>query len=83
MDIVLPTVFLDSYIKGINDLYLKYINWTVAGGVRATEKFNCLKDTPTAIFVVRNTWVIGVFEALFKNGLQITDDIAVVGFDDM
>ena len=40
LDIMLPTVFLASYIKGI-------------------------------------------FEALFKNELQIADDIAVIGFDDM
>jgi DNA-binding LacI/PurR family transcriptional regulator len=66
-----------------NDLYIKYTDWTVEGGFRATKELICLKDTPTAIFVTGDTCAIGVFEALFKSGLHVPGDIAVIGFDDM
>jgi LacI family transcriptional regulator len=66
-----------------SNLLLKYTDWTVEGGYRATEELLSLNKRPTAIFVTGDTCAIGVFEALYSEGLKIPEDVAIVGFDDM
>jgi LacI family transcriptional regulator len=72
----------EAGIEG-NDFFLKYTDWTVEGGFQAMEEILTLKTNPTAVFVTGDTCAIGVFEALYKEGFKVPDDVAIVGFDDM
>lgn len=53
------------------------------GGVPATETILAQADRPTAIFASNDLQAAGVLSRLQKAGLQIPNDIAVVGYDDM
>lgn len=53
------------------------------GGYRATRDVLAAPDPPTAIFSVNNLTTIGVFRALVERGLEIPDDVSLVGFDDL
>lgn len=42
-----------------------------------------LPHRPTAAFVANNLTTLGAFGALHEAGIRISEEIAVVGFDDM
>jgi DNA-binding LacI/PurR family transcriptional regulator len=54
-----------------------------AGGLTAAKTLLDLSPPPTAIFVANNLMTLGVYQALHERGLQIPEQVAVVGFDDM
>lgn len=56
---------------------------TLDGGVASTEKILSEKDRPTAIFVSNDVEAAGVINRLLKQGVQVPNDIAVVGYDDI
>ncbi len=41
------------------------------------------EDRPTAVFMFNDFMAFGVYRGITKSGLQIPDDISVVGFDDI
>lgn len=53
------------------------------GGYNATKKLLNLKEIPTAIFAAGDEVAIGAIEAIKESGLNVPDDISVVGFDDI
>jgi LacI family transcriptional regulator len=67
----------------VNDLYLKHTDWSVESGFSAAREIFSLKDLPTAVFVMGDMSAIGVFEALNEKNIQVPDDVAIVGFDDI
>jgi LacI family transcriptional regulator len=42
-----------------------------------------LPEPPTAIFASSDQMAFGVYEAVRRRGLRVTDDVSVVGFDDL
>ncbi len=42
-----------------------------------------LPDRPTAVFATSDTLAIGVLEAAQEMGLQIPEDLSVIGYDDI
>lgn len=42
-----------------------------------------LPEPPTAVFTANNLLTLGALETIHKRGLNIPDDISIVGFDDM
>lgn len=42
-----------------------------------------LPDPPTAIFAASDTQAIGVLEAARDAGLQVSEDLSVIGYDDI
>ncbi|MEO0714235.1 MAG: LacI family DNA-binding transcriptional regulator [Pseudomonadota bacterium] len=51
-------------------------------GMNAAEDLLTRRDRPTAIFAGNDEMAIGVYTAARKVGLNIPDDVSVVGFDD-
>jgi DNA-binding LacI/PurR family transcriptional regulator len=47
------------------------------------EELLALHERPTAVFAASDVVAIGVMSAIQSAGLQIPDDVAVVGFDDI
>ncbi len=54
-----------------------------SGGYNAAHKLLNQPPAPTAIFASNDLEAIGAMEAIRERGLQIPDDISVIGFDDI
>ena len=52
-------------------------------GRRAVKYLMALKKRPSAIFCINDMFAIGVTKELCKEGVQIPDEMAVVGFDNI
>lgn len=61
----------------------KYIGIEPAsGGYHEMKTLLAVKNRPTAVFAVSDRLAIGAIRAIAEAGLQVPDDVAVVGFDD-
>lgn len=49
----------------------------------ATLRLLALDDPPTAVFAASDTQALGVLQAARERGLQVPEDLSVVGFDDI
>ena len=58
-------------------------HFTVGKGREAVEILLRLPDPPTAIFVASDTMALGAYEAVRDLGLQIPQDVTLVGYDDL
>lgn len=58
-------------------------DWSPGSGYEAMQRLLALPTVPTAVFVSNDLMAIGAMEAIKQNGLQIPNDIAIVGFDDI
>jgi len=57
-------------------------DFEIAGGVRAARELLERPDRPTAVFAFSDKLAIGTMHAARARGLQVPDDLSVVGFDD-
>lgn len=53
------------------------------GGIEATAKLLALPNRPQAIFAMSDSIAIGAYQAIWKAGLRIPQDIAVIGYDNI
>jgi DNA-binding LacI/PurR family transcriptional regulator len=51
-------------------------------GRDATMELLDLENPPTALFICADTMALGAYRALRERGLQVPDDLSIVGFDD-
>ncbi|HEY6089644.1 MAG TPA: LacI family DNA-binding transcriptional regulator, partial [Gemmatimonadaceae bacterium] len=58
-------------------------DFTEAGGYNATLALLALKPRPTAIFAANDSMAIGALSALRESGVQVPEEMAVAGFDDI
>lgn len=52
-------------------------------GYRLTGELLREKDRPTAIFAHSDHMAVGVLERLYREGISVPEDMAVIGFDDI
>lgn len=78
---------LDGYLNGLNKLNLeKREEWMVKGiqttqeAFEATEKLFNSPNSPDAIFCTGDTLALGVIQAIEKMGLNVPNDIGVIGY---
>lgn len=57
--------------------------FSVEEGKQAMEKLLRLDPPPTAVFVAGDQMAIGAIEAVHEHGLQVPEDISIVGYDDI
>ncbi len=55
--------------------------WEVQSGYPAAKKFLALAERPTAIFAANDLMALGAIYAIQEAGLNVPDDIALVGYD--
>lgn len=67
----------------INKAFLREGNYTPASGSAAMLELLNLTPRPTAVFVASDVVAMGAMQAIKRAGLQIPQDVAVVGFDDV
>ena len=58
-------------------------NFTEAGGYAAAMELLSLRVRPTAIFAANDSMAIGALSALRESGVEVPEEMAVAGFDDI
>ena len=58
-------------------------NYTFRSGVSGIEYFLSLEPRPTAIICANDSMALGSISKLHQEGLEVPDDISIVGFDDI
>jgi len=58
-------------------------NFRQSGGHAAMHQLMDLPKPPRAVFVANNLMTLGALQAIHERGMDIPNDVAVVGFDDM
>jgi LacI family transcriptional regulator len=65
------------------DEYVTYGDFYFESGRAATARLLALDEPPTAIFAAADLTALGAIRAATEAGLQIPQDLSVVGFDDI
>ncbi len=80
----------DGYLQALRNSRLKVDsalikegNYTPASGYQAMTELLNLSPRPTAVFIASDVVALGAILAIHRAGLQLPDDIAMVGFDDI
>ncbi|RKD29539.1 LacI family DNA-binding transcriptional regulator [Thermohalobacter berrensis] len=80
----------EGYKKALDDYKVPFDNRLVMegdfkakSGYKAMEKFLRLENPPTAVFCVNDEMACGVIKCVVENGLNVPEDVSVVGFDDI
>lgn len=58
-------------------------DFTEAGGYAATLELLAMHERPTAIFAANDSMAIGAMSALRDSGVEVPEEMAVAGFDDI
>src|ERR1035441_9458463 len=58
-------------------------NTAVGGSASATSRLLALADPPTAVFCFNDMQALGALRAARERGLNVPDDLSVVGLDDL
>jgi LacI family transcriptional regulator, repressor for deo operon, udp, cdd, tsx, nupC, and nupG len=58
-------------------------DFSIASGLAGAAELMARKDPPTAIFCFNDEMAIGVLDHARRIGLQVPDDLSVIGFDDI
>jgi LacI family transcriptional regulator len=67
----------------VKDEYWVEGNWSSSSGAKAIEKLFKQYPEIDAVFVANDQMALGVLQYCCRKGLQIPDDLGVVGFDDI
>ncbi|WAT08245.1 ribose operon transcriptional repressor RbsR [Rouxiella badensis] len=54
-----------------------------SGGLTAMQQLLALPQRPDAVFAGNDAMAVGVYQAIYQQGLRIPQDIAVMGYDDI
>jgi len=63
--------------------HVHFGNWKEEAGAKAVQAFWKTKPPPTAILSSSDVMALGAVKQLRKSGLQVPQDVAVIGFDDL
>ncbi len=78
--------FMKALIQYKIPVYGEYIvrgNYDMKSGYNAMKKLMELPKIPTAVFCSNDDMAIGAIKAIFHSGLNVPNDISIVGFDDI
>jgi len=78
--------FLNSLIDhnvSIRQEYMIQGNYDMQSGYEGMKALLRLKQPPTAVFCSNDDMAIGAMNAAFESGLNVPDDISIIGFDDI
>jgi LacI family transcriptional regulator len=67
----------------VDESLIRRADFKESGGFEAAADLLSGRDRPDAFFVANNLMTVGALAALREAGLEVPDDVGVVGFDDM
>lgn len=73
---------LEEYKVLINEDYIISGRYDLLSGYENMKKLLKLADKPTAVFCANDDIGVGAMKAIFDEGLNVPEDISVIGFDD-
>ena len=78
-----------GYLKALEDnniqLNKEYIisgKYNLQSGYENMKKLIELENRPTAVFCLNDDIAVGAMKAVFESGLNVPNDISIIGFDD-
>lgn len=74
---------LQAYGLDGNPIYIREGNYSKDSGYLEMKALLELKQRPTAIFAANDLMALGAYEAIFDAGLKISEEIAIIGHDDI
>lgn len=74
---------LISHNIELNKDYIQYGDNSFSSGFSATKSLMSLAVPPTAIFACNDEMALGAESVLYKMGMQIPENISLIGFDDI
>ena len=69
--------------KTVNEHWFLKGDFTLQSGVLAARKWLDMADRPTALLCANDETAIGLISELHQCGVQVPDELSVVGFDDV
>lgn len=72
---------LEYFNLSYEDQWIIYSDFSIDSGARALKKLLAKKDIPTAVVAVNDLVAIGAINYAMSKGLNIPDDISIIGFD--
>lgn len=68
----------------VREEYIYHGEFTIDGGYReGIRMLSTAKDRPTAVFCANDAMAIGLLEACHEQGVQVPEELSIVGFDDI
>jgi DNA-binding LacI/PurR family transcriptional regulator len=74
---------LTAHRRDIDEALIAGNSWNPAMARASTAQLLALPDPPTALFAASDNLAFNAIEELRARGLQVPEDIAVIGFDDI
>ncbi|MQL50442.1 ribose operon transcriptional repressor RbsR [Photorhabdus khanii] len=81
---------LEGYKKAMADAglvipegYEIYSDFEFAGGFESMQKLLQHPELPEAVFAGNDAMAVGAYQALYRAGLSVPDDISIIGYDDI
>lgn len=73
---------LKEYNLTEHDGFVQHADFTIGGGYRAMQEILAFEGDPaTAVFAASDRMAIGAMNCCLDHGLQIPEDVSIVGFD--
>jgi LacI family transcriptional regulator len=63
--------------------YVVVGDFEFTGGITGMHQLLALPEPPSAVFAGNDVSAVGVYQALYRAGLNVPQDISVVGYDDI
>lgn len=74
---------LESHGRAFDPELVRYADFREQGGYRAMAALLTSRPRPDAVFAGNNLTTVGAMECLVDSGIQVPDEMGVVGFDDV
>lgn len=67
----------------VPDEYILFSDFEFAGGFDSMNHLLALANPPKAIFAGNDAMAVGAYQAIFRQGKSVPDDISIIGYDDI
>jgi DNA-binding LacI/PurR family transcriptional regulator len=75
--------FMQARFHGVPGGYVQHVSNTPGDGETAMRTLLALDPRPTAVLTSTDTLAVGALHAAYLEGVRVTDELSVVGFDDI
>ncbi|MBZ0298859.1 MAG: LacI family transcriptional regulator [Anaerolineae bacterium] len=67
----------------VNPAFVKYGDYQIQSGYVLTAELLAQRPLPSGLFIANNLMTLGALNAIHESGINIPNEIAVIGFDDL
>jgi len=74
---------LTEYNLPLNEKWIIESHFDFNGGIWGMEQLLSQKERPTAVFCCSDTIALGAYQALWRAGLSVPQDMSIIGYDNI